>query len=223
MGQLGPRAQRELAIDAREMAFDCLRAEEQVRRRLSVAGASSHDERHLELLRRQRPRAIARSGSRARPGPLARSSPSAGRRCGVRQPPSARGARERARSPRTSRGRRRRVGVPPNRPSVRTRRPTARRAPRRPRSRRRAAGRCQASQGGSSGLAWGETLDLTLIHTPQWCYAALRPTAMRYSAFITRPPSGVSLQRSARASISSRHASQRPSAVRRSRALSAGP
>jgi hypothetical protein len=50
-----------------------------------------------------------------------------------------------------------------------------------------------------------------------------RPTTTRYSAFISRRPSPASLRRSAIPTISARQSSQRPSALRRSRALSVGP
>ena len=52
---------------------------------------------------------------------------------------------------------------------------------------------------------------------------AFRPTVTRYSAFISRLPSVASLRRSAIATICARQSSQRPSPVRRSRALSVGP
>ena len=58
---------------------------------------------------------------------------------------------------------------------------------------------------------------------PQAASGSLRPTAMRYSACISRLPSVASLRRSAISWIAARHSSQRPSADRRSRAFRVGP
>jgi hypothetical protein len=54
-------------------------------------------------------------------------------------------------------------------------------------------------------------------------YRAFEPIATRYSAWISRLPSVASLRRSAIARSSSRHSSQRPSVISRSRAFSVGP
>lgn len=53
--------------------------------------------------------------------------------------------------------------------------------------------------------------------------ARVRPTVIRYSAWMRRLPSVASLRRSSIAKISARQSSHAPSAVRRSRAFSVGP
>ena len=67
-----------------------------------------------------------------------------------------------------------------------------------------------------------EALDAASATTTEAPHATV-PTATRYSACMSRLPSVASLRRSTIARISLRHASQPPSAVRRSRAFRVGP
>src|SRR3954453_9147780 len=65
--------------------------------------------------------------------------------------------------------------------------------------------------------------DLDHLPSNAGLQSSLSPTATRYSAWISRPPSAATFRDSASSTISARQSCQRPSASRRRRAITVGP